>query len=241
MRAGLVAGTEPSAHEGASEPTRTFVAGAGEAEASPADPASQADPVSPADPVTSDPHPPTEADPSGALGVPASRPTATDVVRYGPGVPAAPAADRVELTAERAWRDSAPPRRRWLRLLLGWPLTAILLAACGVVLYLRFHHASFHVTGVTVSQGTQAGCGADVTGRITTNGAAGVVTYQWLVAPETQPPRPLEQSVASGQDDVAVTLDIEGAGKGSTSQPVTLQVLNPDPATASTTVIISCG
>jgi hypothetical protein len=233
MRAGLVAGTEPSAHEGASEPTQTFVAGTGEAQ------------VSAPEPVMSVPHAPTEADPSGTPRVPAPGPTAADVVRYGPGVPAAPAADRAELTAERAWRGSAPAGRsrrpRWLRLLLGWPLTVILLAACGVVLYLRFHHAPFHVTGVTVSQGTQAGCGTDVTGRIATNGAAGTVTYQWLVAPDTQPPRPLDQSVVSGQHDVAVTLDIDGAGNGSASQAVTLQVLSPDPATASTTVIISCG
>ena len=233
MRAGLVAGTESSAHEGVSEPTQTFVPGNAEAQAS------APEPVMPTS------HAPTEIDPSGTPGELATGPATADVVRYGPGVPAAPAADRAELTAERAWRGSAPGssarRPRWLRLLLGWPLTVILLGACGVVLYLRFHHAAFHVTRVTVSQGTPAGCGTEVSGRIVTNGTAGTVTYQWLVAPGTQPPRPLDQSVVSGQHDVAVTLDIEGAGTGSASQAVTLQVLSPDPATASTTVIISCG
>lgn len=230
-------GTEPSADASASEPTRTFVAGGDTALGEPADPAIAA------------PHPPTEADSSGARPVPAPAPgpgpAAADVVRYGPGVPASAAADRAGLTAEHAWRGGAgrdPGRRpRWLRLLVSWPLTVILLVASGVVLYLRFHHTAMQVTGVTVAQQPQAGCGTDVTGRIVTNGAQGTVTYQWLVAPQAQAPRPLDQSVSSGQHDVAVTLDIEGAGQGSTSQAVTLQVLNPDPATASTTVVIRCG
>lgn len=229
-------GTE-SGSGSASEPTRTFVPGAERGEG-----ADQA----PAEPVIVAPHPPTEASPPGAPGTSgdaAGQATTADVVRYGPGVPAAPAAARVELTAERAWRGSAPAarrRRRWLRLLVGWPVTVILLVASGVVLYLRFHHAPFDVTSVTISHGTQAGCGTDVTGRIVTNGAAGTVTYQWLVAPQTQPPRPLDQSVASGQHDVTVTLDIQGAGQGSASQAVTLQVLSPDPVNASTTVALSC-
>jgi hypothetical protein len=157
-------------------------------------------------------------------------------------VPAAAVADRAELTAERAWRGGArrdrARRPRWLRLLVSWPLTVILLAASGVVLYLRFHHATMQVTGVTIAQQPQASCGTDVTGRIATNGAAGTVTYQWLVA--SQAPRPLDQSVGSGQHDVQVTLDIQGSGQGSVSQAVTLQVLNPDPASVSATVVISC-
>jgi hypothetical protein len=248
--AGLVTGTEPSAGESATEPTRTFVADSGRADAG------AAEPLMPAAHTPTEvesrhqlaeaesPHPPTEVDHSGEAPVTAPRLVPAEVVRYGPGVPDAPAADRGELTAERAWRGSAPARRsrrpRWLRPLVGWPVTAVLLMASGVVLYLRFHHAPFHVTSVTVSRGTQAGCGTDVTGRIVTNGAAGTVTYQWLVAPQTQPPRPLEQSVVSGQRDVTVTLDIQGAGQGSASQAVTLQVLSPDPASVSTTVVISC-
>ncbi len=243
--------TEPSAEGSASEPTRTFVASGDATLVEPAGPAIPAaypateaerpHPVTGAEP----PHPATEVDSSGTRHLPAPRPTATDVVRYGPGVPAVPAADRVELTAERAWRGGgAPPGRarrpRWLRLLVSWPLSVILLVASGVVLYLRFHHAAMQVTGVTIARGTQASCGTDVTGRIATNGAAGTVTYQWLVAQQTQPPRPLDQSVSSGQHDVTVTLDIQGTGQGSVSQAVTLQVLSPDPSSVSTTVVISC-
>ena len=135
---------------------------------------------------------------------PAGRPP--EIVRYGPGVPAAPPAGQAELTAERAWRASGPgkPSRRRARLgrLFGWALTAILLAASGVLLYLRFQHAPFRVTGVAITQQTRNGCGLDVTGRITTNGSAGTVSYQWQFRPDPRPPQPLSQSVAGGQDAV---------------------------------------
>ena len=73
----------------------------------------------------------------------------------------------------------------------------------------------------------------EVTGRITTNGSAGTVSYQWLFRPDRQPPQPLSQSVVAGQDAVYVTVAVEGQGHGSASQAVTLQVLGPDPRTAS--------
>jgi len=116
----------------------------------------------------------------------------------------------------------------------------ILLAASGLVLFLRFHHAPFHVTGVVISQQARTGCGVDVTGRITTNGPAGTVSYQWLIQPDQQTPQPLAQSVTAGQQAVYVTTALEGSGHGSASRTVTLQVLGPDPGSASTTVVIRC-
>jgi hypothetical protein len=163
---------------------------------------------------------------------------------YGPGVPATQSADQAGLTAERVWRSSRPPvppqRPHRLRRLFGSALTVILLAASGVVLYLRFHHAPFQVTGVAISQRTRSGCGVDVTGRITTNGSAGTVAYQWLFRPDRQSPQPLNQSVTAGQHAVYVTVAVEGSGHGSASRAVTLQVLGPDPRTASTAVVVSC-
>lgn len=186
-------------------------------------------------PGSGPPPPPAGSSPPGAL----------DVVRYGPGVPAAAAS---QAGAESVWRTgrpaSPPPRQarlRRARRLLGTALTVILLAAAGVVLWLRFfHHPAFHVTGVHITQQTKIACVVDVTGRITTNGAAGTISYQWVYRPQTQAPQPLNQSVTAGQHDAYVTVAIEGQGHGSATQTVTLQVLGPDPGSDSTTVSMTC-
>ena len=147
-------------------------------------------------------------------------------------------------TAERIWRTGhagEPPRRlrRW-RGRASAALTVILLAASAVVLYLRFHHAPFHVTGVAITQQTPSGCGVDVTGQISTNGAAGTVSYQWLFQPDREAPQQLSKSVAAGQNAVYVTVAVQGSGHGSASRTVTLQVLGPDLRTASTSVTLRC-
>ncbi len=79
-----------------------------------------------------------------------------------------------------------------------------------------------------------------MTGRISTNGAAGTVSYQWLFRPGQQSPRPLNQSVAAGEGAVYVTVTLQGSGHGSTSQKVTLQVLGPDLRADSAVAVISC-
>jgi hypothetical protein len=144
----------------------------------------------------------------------------------------------------RIWRTgyaNEPPRRprRW-RGRVSAVLTVILLAASAVVLYLRFHHAPFHVTGATIIHRTSSGCGVDVTGEISTNGAAGTVSYQWLFRPDQQAPQPLSTSVAAGQNAVYVTVAVQGSGHGRASRTVTLQVLGPDFRTASTSVALRC-
>jgi len=152
------------------------------------------------------------------------------------------------VAAESVWRTGRraepPPRQRQLRRLrrlLGLALTLILLVAAGIVLYLRFFdHPAFHVTGAEIVKQTKNGCAVDVTGRITTNGAAGTVSYQWVFRPQTQAPEPLNQSVVAGQHAVYVTVAVEGQGHGSASQMVTLAVLGPDTRTDSTNVTINC-
>ena len=116
----------------------------------------------------------------------------------------------------------------------------ILLAAAGVVLYLRFHHAPLQVTGVAITRQVTNGCAADVTGRIATNGSAGTVSYQWLFQPQSQAPQPMSQSVVAGQDAVYVTVALEGQGQGSGARDVTLQVLGPGTGTALVHVVVSC-
>jgi hypothetical protein len=170
----------------------------------------------------------------------APEPEPDEIVRYGPGVPTG---SRASLTAETLRRGGHPsPSRRRVRLhrLLGSALTVILLAASGVILYLRFHHAPFEVANVEIAQEAPSGCGVDVTGLITTNGAAGTISYQWLSRPPRGTPRPLSQTVSAGQDDVYVTVAVQGVGRGTGSEVLTLQVLGPDTRSASTGVVISC-
>jgi hypothetical protein len=177
--------------------------------------------------------------------VAAPAPPPSDVVRHGPGVPGAVGV--AATGAESVWRTGRqagpPPGRRGLRRvrrILGSALTVILLAAAGVVLWLRFHHAPFGVTGVAIIQQTKTTCGVDVTGRIATNGSAGTVSYQWVFRPQTQAPQPLSQSVVAGQHAVYVTVAVEGEGHGSAAQEVTLDVLGPNARTASKKVSVSC-
>ena len=168
---------------------------------------------------------------------------APEFTRYGPGVPATSPPGAAH-TAERIWRTGhtdRPPRRlrRW-RGLARSALTVILLAASAVVLYLRFHHTPFHVTGVAITQQTQSRCGVKLTGQIRTNGAAGTVSYQWLFQPGQQTPQPLSQSVSAGRNTVDVTVALQGSGRGIASRTVTLQILDPDSQADSTTVILRC-
>jgi hypothetical protein len=166
----------------------------------------------------------------------------SEVVRFGPGVPAS------QVSAESVWRTGhragPPPRQRRLRRvrrMLGLALTVILLIAAGIVLWLRFFdHPSFRVTDVKITGQTRAGCTVDVTGEIATNGSAGTVSYQWVFQPQTQAPQPLNQTVVTGQHAVYVTVAVEGQGHGSASQNVTLDVLGPDTGAASAHVTVSC-
>jgi hypothetical protein len=163
-------------------------------------------------------------------------------MRYGPGVPAAVAPPAS--AAERIWRTGpvpdAPRRRpRWRRA-LGSAVTVLLLAVAALVLFLRLHHPAFDVTGAAITQQTRNGCGVDVTGRITTSGGAGTVSYQWVFRPDTRPPVPLTQTVIAGQKAVFVTVAVEGSGRGSAAQSVTLQVLGPQKRAASASVVVRC-
>jgi hypothetical protein len=189
------------------------------------------------------PHPPTEVVAAVAAPPPGQD---LDIVRYGPGVPATPPPGQAELTAERAWHGTVPARppsrrrERWRRQASA-ALTIALLAASAVVLYLRFHHPPFHVTAVAISHQTRNGCAVNVTGRISTNGSAGTVSYQWLFrSGQQQSPQPLNQSVAAGERAVYVTVTLEGSGQGSASQSVTLQVLGPDFMADSAVAVVSC-
>jgi hypothetical protein len=164
------------------------------------------------------------------------------VIRYGPGVPVT-SGRKGQTAAEQLWQSGLLPRARRrgrLRRVLGALLTLALLAASAVVLYLRFHHPDLGVSDVKITQQTQNGCGVNVTGLISTNGAAGTVTYQWVFRGDTGAPVPQGQSVLAGQHSVSVTVAIHGTGHGVASQQVSLQVLGPDTGSATTTVQLRC-
>jgi hypothetical protein len=174
---------------------------------------------------------------------PAARGPSSAEVRYGPGVPGAVPAGQAGVSAEEVWRTGLPGPSaspgRWRRR-AGAALTAALLAACGVVIFLRLHHAPFSVTGVKITAREKNGCAVDVTGRISTSGGAGTVSYQWVLTPQAAAPHPLSQSVTAGQTAVFVTISDQGTGHGQQAQQVTLQVLSPGQGRATTHVVISC-
>jgi len=203
--------------------------------------------VKPGEPVTYRPGPPAGPPAGPPSGPPAGGgppQSASDVLRYGPGVPASQAGVAAESVWRTGHRPGPPPRHarlRRARRVLGSALTVILLIVAGIVVWLRFFdHPAFHVTEVSITQQTKTTCGVNVTGEIATNGSAGTVSYQWVFQPQTQAPQPLSQSVTAGQHDVTVTVAVQGQGHGNATQKVTLDVLGPDPRSDSENVTISC-
>jgi len=188
--------------------------------------------------------PPGGPPPGGAPPGGAPPQSASDVLRYGPGVPASQAgvaAESVWRTGHRAGPTPRQGRLRRVRRVLGSALTVILLVVAAIVVWLRFFdHPAFHVTGAHIAEQTKTSCGVNVTAEIATNGSAGTVSYEWVFRPQTQTPQPLSQSVTAGQHDVFVTVAVQGQGHGSATQNVTLDVLGPDTRTATADVTISC-
>jgi hypothetical protein len=163
-----------------------------------------------------------------------------EIVRHGPGVPATVPGHPAEPTAEEVWRSGVPRRKRPLRRRVGPVLTVAAFIASIVVIYVRVHHPAFGVTGVAITSQVHSGCTADVTGRISTTGGAGTVSYEWTFQPQAEAPQPLRQSVAAGQTAVYVTAAVEGQGHGTLTQTATLRTLGHGQASASARVVISC-
>jgi hypothetical protein len=186
---------------------------------------------------------------SGPGPGPESPAASADLYRRGPGVPAVvPGRGQPVPTAEEVWRSGLPPgqspgsghgpgRSRWRRR-AGSALTVALLIAVAVVVFLRLHHAALRVTGVAITSQAKDGCSVDVTGRISTTGGAGTVSYQWLLTPQSGAPRPLSQTVTAGQSTIYVTAAIQGTSQ--LSRQVTLQVLSPGQGSATAHVDANC-
>jgi hypothetical protein len=166
------------------------------------------------------------------------------MVRHGPGVPATTPADRTGPTAETVWRTGLPGgksrRKGWKRRLVGPAITVVLLLASIVVIYSRLHHAPFGVTGVVITGQVRHGCTMDVTGRVSTSGAAGTLSYEWTFQPQAEQPQAESQAVAAGQTSVYLTAEVEGQGSGTLTQAATLRVLAPGQGSATAHVVLSC-
>ena len=147
-----------------------------------------------------------------------------------------------QLTAEEVWRTGlpsgpSPGRGRWRRR-AGSAVTVALLVAIGAVVFLRLHQPALRVTGVAITSQVKDGCSVNVTGRISTTGGAGTVSYQWVLTPQAGAPHPLSQSVTAGESAIYVTAAIQGTGR--LSRQVTLQVLGPGQGRATAYVIANC-
>lgn len=167
------------------------------------------------------------------------------IVRYGPGVPAVLPEGAAGPTAEEVWRRELPGERRRRRRGQAWRIvslvvSAALIVASAVVIYLRLHHPPLKITGVSIARRVKSGCTAEVTALIRTNGGPGTIAYEWQFTPSLEAAQSLRQSVAAGQSQVYLTEELEGQGHGSLTQTVTLRVLSPGQGSASVPVDISC-
>jgi hypothetical protein len=119
-------------------------------------------------------------------------------------------------------------------------LPALLMIAAGVVLLVRLHHPAFHVTGAAITSQQHIACGTRVSATISTNGSPGILSYRWLFQPGRSSQPSLRQSVSAGQGRVEVTVVVQGLGNGEATERVTVQILRPDPRSASAAVRVSC-
>lgn len=167
-------------------------------------------------------------------------PTAPPEIRFGPGVPTPAAAE--------AWHGTARPdgrqrRRRRGRLLGGWLLPLAVLIAVLAYLAWQRYGTPLAVTGATVrtDSGGTADCDgtAVITGTLRTNGASGEVSYRWKRSDGTVSDA-LHQYVAHGSLHTDVVLRWSFNGHGTLRATATLQVLSPDPVTASTAFAYHC-
>jgi hypothetical protein len=165
--------------------------------------------------------------------------------RFGPGVPTL--TDTLTDTADdrvaRAWHGTvAPRRRRRGRLLGGWLLPAVALIAVLAYLGWQRYAPGLAVTGVTVRTdpaGPACDGAATVTGTLHTNGRTGTVDYRWKRSDGTVSGT-LHQRVARDARQTDVVLRWAFDGRGTLRATATLEVLSPDPVTASVTFTYAC-
>jgi hypothetical protein len=165
-----------------------------------------------------------------------------ELVRFGPGVQ--PTDQLIE-----TWRSgrAQPPRRRrrLMRSLIGWLVTAALLIGFLFWLLMRRESDEVEVTAIKVqTPGQVQTCDAtvDVTGVLTTNGEAGRITYRW-VRSDGHNSGLLHETVEAGKRDVTVHLSWAIKGTGERRFTATLELVSPKSTSdkASSAFQYSCG
>jgi hypothetical protein len=162
-----------------------------------------------------------------------------DEVRFGPGVPVAPA-------AAPGWPAAAParrPRPLWRRLvsLLSSLLTLALVVVVGLYLWQRL--SPLEVEGASVAVPKPAGNRCDVTvdvvATVRTNGRSGAIRYQWFRS-HAAPGAVLTEQVGRGRRTVTLTLRWAFSGVGTTTETATVNIVEPTPLQAGTEVTYRC-
>ncbi|MGV9558286.1 hypothetical protein [Streptomyces sp. NPDC003522] len=168
---------------------------------------------------------------------PATVPDDGTVLRFGPGVTAAPA--RRPRPAPPVPAAPPPPRRRLRR----HALPALVLVAAVLFLFWREHTAStVGVRGVSVAVARELqGCDttAGVVGVIRTDGRPGTLSYRWVRSDGTSS-AVRHAEVARGQHRVRLQLLWTFRGLGRHTAVAQLRVLSPERRSAEARFVYDC-
>ncbi len=171
-----------------------------------------------------------------------------DVLRYGRGVASLPPRQQPSpMDTAPGWdRPYARPKRpnRWRRRLFGTISTLTTLVLLAVVAFWLIQRLRpLEISGATVVLAEELGNRCDVqarlVGTITTNGAAGTVTYRWLTS-DGRTQGPLSQLFNLGEKQADVPMLWQFSGRGKYQAKATLQILTPAQVEASKEFTYSC-
>ncbi|MFE5549919.1 hypothetical protein ACFQ71_39960 [Streptomyces sp. NPDC056534] len=137
-----------------------------------------------------------------------------------------------------------PSSRRRSRALLRYGSAALILAGIAVYLAPSYLGPELAITDVSVesaSKGRKMGCGeiAQVTGYVITNGAPGVLVYQWI-RNDGSTSGILEEKLTRGQRSVSLRLNWAVSGHGTYQARATLKVISPTAPEAFTAFTYQC-
>ncbi|MEU4623324.1 hypothetical protein AB0G04_25550 [Actinoplanes sp. NPDC023801] len=184
-------------------------------------------------------HPATVYPPAGHQSPAEGTVRAQRELRFGPGVPAAPAPNP-------SWPDPAPakrPRPVWRRVvsLLSSLLTLVLVGVVGFYIWQRL--SPLEIEGVTVAVAQPAGNRCDVTvdvvATVRTNGRSGVIRYQWFRS-DAPPGAVLTEQLGSDRSTATLTLKWTFNGVGATTETATVNIIEPAPIQSGTQVEYRC-